>query len=314
MEISSLVDSFEALFAPNKRIYWLYILSSLIIAAIYLRVYKKEQRVNLNKKLWLHPSAVLDYKYFIVSFFIKTLLIVPLLFGAKEVTMFVYEYLMDNYGFVKVTAFSQTQVMILYTVTLFVVSDFTRYWVHRFLHTIPFLWEFHKVHHSAKVLNPLTFYRVHPVENILFGLRYALSIGVVSGVFIYFFGAFIGVVEIIGVNLLLFIFSLMGSNLRHSHIKLGYPKLLENIFISPHQHQIHHSTRYTHKNFGGYLAVWDKVFGSLEYSVNVKKINLGLKTKEYDSIFSLFFKPFEKWLLFVRYLKTTKSNSNNNYQ
>ena len=151
--------------------------------------------------------------------------------------------------------------MVLYTLTLFIISDFTRYWLHRFLHTVPFLWEFHKVHHSAKVLNPLTFYRVHPVENILFAFRYALSIGVVSGVFIYFFGAFIGVVEIVGVNVLLFLFSLMGSNLRHSHIKIKYPKVMENFFISPFQHQIHHSTKHSNKNFGGYLALWDKLFG-----------------------------------------------------
>jgi len=301
MEINGLIDSFAALFAPNKRIYWLYLVSSLAIATIYLLVYKKEQKINLSKKLWLHPSGILDYKYFIISFFIKTLLIVPLLFGAKEVTIFTYEYLLDNYGYIKITTFSYTQVVILYTISLFVISDFTRYWLHRFLHTIPFLWEFHKVHHSAKVLNPLTFYRVHPVENILFGLRYALSIGIVSGIFIYFFGAFISVFEIVGVNALLFIFSLAGSNLRHSHIKIKYPKLVENFFISPYQHQIHHSTKHSNKNFGGYLAIWDKLFNSIEYSSNVKKIRFGLNTKEFDSIFSVLFKPFKNLSILDRF-------------
>lgn len=266
----------------------------MIIAAVYLAVHKKERRINLNKKLWLHPSAVLDYKYFIASFFIKSILIVPLLFGAKEVTLFVYEYLTDTYGFVKVTSLSYTQVMVLYTVSLFIVSDLTRYWLHRLLHTVPFLWEFHKVHHSAKVLNPITFYRVHPVENILFGLRYALSIGTVSGVFIYFFGAFIGIVEIAGVNILLFVFSFVGSNLRHSHIKLKYPKVLEGFFISPYQHQIHHSTKHFNKNYGGYLAVWDRIFGTLEYSKNVKKTKFGIRSKEFNSIWSFLFLPFMK--------------------
>ena len=293
MEINSLADSFFELFAPNKRIYWIYILSSLFIASIYLWVYKKERRIVLSKKLWLHPSSILDYKYFFVSFFIKTLLIVPFIFSVNEVTIFIYEYLTDYFGYIKISYFTQTQVMFLYTLTLFIVSDFTRYWLHRFLHTIPFLWEFHKVHHSPKVLNPITFYRIHPVENILFGLRYALSIGVVSGIFIYLFGAFIGVVEIIGVNIFLFIFSLLGSNLRHSHIKLKYPKLMESFFISPYQHQIHHSTKYTNKNFGGYLAVWDKMFRSLEYSKNVERVKFGLgKSGGYDSVFGLVFRPF----------------------
>lgn len=293
MEID-LISSLEAVFAPNKRIYWLYLLSSGVIASIYLFLYKKQRRVNLSSKLWLHPSSIIDYKYFILSFFIKALLIMPFLIGAKEVTLFTYEYLMDNYGYMKVTLFSYTQVVILYTICLFVMSDFTRYWIHRFLHTIPFLWEFHKVHHSAKVLNPLTFYRVHPVENILFGLRYSLSIGFVTGIFVYFFGAMISLYEVLGINILLFVFSLMGSNLRHSHIKLKYPNFLESFFISPYQHQIHHSSKYTNKNFGGYLAIWDKLFGTLEYSKNVKSLRIGVFTQDHTTLYNLLFLPFKK--------------------
>ncbi len=302
---TSLVDSFIALFSPNKRIYWVYILSSIFIAAVYLQLHKKERRINLNSKLWFHKSALLDYKYFIVSFFIKTLLILPIIISAKEITLFTYKLLLENYGFVKITYFSYSEVMILFTLTLFVVSDFTRYWIHRFLHTIPFLWEFHKVHHSAKVLNPLTFYRIHPIENILFALRYSLSIGVVSGVFIYFFGAMIGVVEIVGVNVILFFFSLMGSNLRHSHIKLSYPKIVENIFISPFAHQVHHSTKYYNKNYGGYLAIWDKIFGTLQLSKNIKnneKIKFGVEIKDFQTISNLLFTPFIK--LGKKYEKT----------
>jgi len=301
---TSLVDSFVALFSPSKRIYWVYILSSLFIASLYLLMYKKERRINLSPKLWFHKSALLDYKYFVVSFFIKTLLILPIIVSAKEITLLTYKFLLENYGFVKVTYFSYTEVMILFTITLFIVSDFTRYWIHRFLHTIPILWEFHKVHHSAKVLNPLTFYRIHPVENILFALRYSLSIGLVSGIFIYFFGAMIGVIEIVGVNVILFFFSLMGSNLRHSHIKLSYPKVLENIFISPYGHQLHHSTKYYNKNYGGYLAVWDKFFGTLQLSHTIKnneKIHFGVEIKDFQTVSSLLFIPFKK--LGVKYGK-----------
>ena len=38
------------------------------------------------------------------------------------------------------------------------------YWLNHYLsHRIAFLWEFHKVHHSATVLTPLTNFRVHPI-------------------------------------------------------------------------------------------------------------------------------------------------------
>ena len=100
MEIN-LLDSFEALFSPSKRIYWQYIVSSLFIALIYLWIHKKEMKLNLSHKLWLHKSALLDYKYFIVSFFIKTILIVPIVISAHEITIYVYELLTDYYGYMK---------------------------------------------------------------------------------------------------------------------------------------------------------------------------------------------------------------------
>lgn len=308
MEISSigidLLDSFKALFGSSKRIYWQYIFSSVSIALIYLLIYTKEQKINLSTKLWLHKSSILDYKYFVVSFLIKTVFIVPIVIGVNEITLFVYEYLTDYFGYKNIKGLSYSQVVLFYTLSLFIVSDFTRYWLHRFLHTIPILWEFHKVHHSAKVLNPLTFYRIHPVENILFALRYSISIGLVSGIFIYYFGAMIGIIEIVGVNVILFFFSLMGSNLRHSHIKLSYPRVLENIFISPYGHQLHHSTKYYNKNYGGYLAIWDKVFGTLQLSHTIKnneKIHFGVEIKDFQTVSNLLFIPFKK--LGVKYGK-----------
>ena len=36
------------------------------------------------------------------------------------------------------------------------------------MHRVPALWEFHKVHHSAEVLTPLTEWRQHPLELMLF--------------------------------------------------------------------------------------------------------------------------------------------------
>jgi len=302
MEID-FVDSFVGLFSSSKRIYWQYIISALFIALIYFltlekKVARKEMKINLSHKLWLHKSAILDYNYFIVSFFIKVVLIIPFIFSVQEITIVVYELLTDYFGYRKITYFSYSEVVILFTVTLFVVSDFTRYWIHRFLHTIPFLWEFHKVHHSAKVLTPITFYRIHPVENILFGLRYALSIGVVTGVFIYLFGAMIGIYEVLGTNIILYLFSLMGSNLRHSHIKVRYPKIVEKFLISPFQHQIHHSTKYYNKNFGGYLSIWDNIFGTLQCTKNIaisrEKLHFGVATKEFQTVSNLVFVPFAK--------------------
>jgi sterol desaturase/sphingolipid hydroxylase (fatty acid hydroxylase superfamily) len=295
-----LIDSFNTLIAeylinPDKRTYWVYILTSITIAMIYLYFNKKQRRVNFNPKLWLHPSAKLDYYYFILSYFIKVMMIIPIVISAKSVAFFINKNLYYEFGFNQIEGFSYENTLVLYTITLFIVSDFTRYWLHRLLHIIPFLWEFHKVHHSAKVLNPLTFYRVHPVENILFGFRYSLSIGFVTGIFIYFFGSKIGLVEVLGANIFIFFFSIIGSNLRHSHIPLGYFKVLEKWLISPKQHQIHHSKKHFNKNYGGYLSVWDRLFGTLKLSCEVEVLKFGLKKeqmKNYQSLISILIYPF----------------------
>ncbi len=60
------------------------------------------------------------------------------------------------------------------------------YWVDHYLkHRVPLLWEFHKVHHTAEVLSPLTNFRVHPVDGVIFGNIVAVSMGTTHGVMTY---------------------------------------------------------------------------------------------------------------------------------
>ncbi len=289
----------EYLINPNKRIFWIYIISSILLAVIYFYISKKNTRVIFSSKLWLHPSAKLDYYYFFLSYFINIFLLIPFIISAKTIAFSVNKFLYEQFDYFENSYFSYEMIIFMYTVIIFLVSDFSRYWLHRFLHTIPFLWEFHKIHHSAKVLTPITFYRVHPVENFLFGLRYSLSIGLVTGVFIYFFGAMIDIYMIFGVNAFIFIFSIFGSNLRHSHVAISYGRFIEKWLISPKQHQIHHSRKHFDKNYGGYVAIWDRVFGTLCLSNSVKVMKFGLRTeqmKDYLSLKDLLFRPFTNLL------------------
>ncbi|WP_152018464.1 sterol desaturase family protein [Aliarcobacter butzleri] len=285
----------EYLVNPSKRLFWIYLLSSIFLAIVYFYVTKKNSRLITSSKLWLHPSAKLDYYYFFLSYFINILLLVPFIVSAKTVALFVNKELYFYFDYYDNSFFSYKQIVLMYTISIFVVSDFTRYWLHRFLHTIPFLWEFHKIHHSAKVLTPITFYRVHPVENFLFGLRYSLSVGFVTGIFIYFFGAKVDIYMVFGVNIILFVFSLFGSNLRHSHIPFSYGKFIEKWLLSPKQHQIHHDKKHFNKNFGGYIAIWDRLFGSLTLSKDVEVLKFGLRReqmKDYLSLKYLIIRPF----------------------
>ncbi|WP_147285239.1 sterol desaturase family protein [Suttonella ornithocola] len=225
------------------------------------------------------------------------------LFQHTPVTLFIYRYLSRWISPLE-NQLSYTTLMVLYTLSLFIFSDFTRYWLHRFLHTNRFLWAFHKVHHSPECLNPLSFYRVHPVENFLFGIRYALSAGIVTGIFFTLFGMHFSLFTLLGANGVIVIFSALGANLRHSPVRLSYGKWLEYFFISPAQHQIHHSTRHMHYNYGGYLAIWDWLFGSLKRNEELKhplQFGLGYRQREkYDTILKLIINPFKESVRLVK--------------
>jgi sterol desaturase/sphingolipid hydroxylase (fatty acid hydroxylase superfamily) len=269
----------EYFLESGKRVYWLYLLTALLLTILIFWKSKNVIKKQFSKEVLWHKSAQLDYGYFILVSVIKILIIIPLIIGVNEVTLWILLQMQEWFGYMERTRVNKSTLLASYTFSLFVVNDFTRYWLHRMMHSNSWLWKFHKVHHSAEVLNPLTFYRVHPLENILFGMRYALSTGFVTALFIYFFGAGIALVEFMGVNILIFIFLILGANLRHSHIPLSYPKSIEKWFISPYQHQLHHSTKYCHTNFGSYLAVWDRLFKTL---VTGKKRNIvfGLPNSE----------------------------------
>ncbi len=283
----------EYFFDTHQRIFWLYLLVSSMIAAVYILYHREKFKTYLDPKIWWHRSARLDYGYFIVVSLIKSTFIIPLLLSSKEVALLTALTLQELLGYMPAMGWSREAIMLLFSATLFIVSDFTRYWLHRLMHALPFLWRFHRVHHSAEVLNPLTFYRVHPVENVLFGIRYALSAGLVTGLFIYLFGARISLIEVIGVNLFVFAFAMLGSNLRHSHVPLRYGNTIERWVISPFMHQLHHTRMGAEHNYGGALAVWDRLFGTL-YITEVSVLQFGLgKGTGHDSILDLLTRPLK---------------------
>lgn len=301
---------------PTKRFFIIYLISAAIIALLYYIVKQKKIALSAVKSYWLHPSALLDYAYFILAGFVKVYIIVPLIISAQSIMLWVNNLCLSTFGYISLPHVDSTMVAVLYTVTIFIVSDFSRYWLHRAMHEIPFLWSFHKVHHSAEILNPSTFYRVHPIENLLFGLRYSVVVGGVTGIFIYLFGAKVHLYDILGANILLFLLNLIGGNLRHSHIELSYPKPIEKWFISPRQHQLHHSYHFTRYNYGGYLAIWDTIFLTLRTSVEAKKnpSTYGLGEKEnrnYRTVSALFVHPFievyKKWYKKVAAKKIEKN-------
>jgi sterol desaturase/sphingolipid hydroxylase (fatty acid hydroxylase superfamily) len=193
--------------------------------------------------------------------------------------------------------------MILYSVTVFIAFDFGSYVAHYLSHKVPILWEFHKVHHSAAVLTPLTVMRVHPVNFLVKSSVPAVTAGIVTGIFAYVLAeeprssTFL-VIGFFNVSIITFATNIF-ANLRHSHLWLSFGPILSHILSSPAQHQIHHSIepRHVDRNLGNVLSFWDWMFGTLYVPRTKESFEIGLKDGEhqfYSDIATLYVLPFRK--------------------
>lgn len=284
---------------PNKRLFWGYLASTCIFAIfVWWRTsnHKSLLKYLFPRKIWLHPSAKQDYVIWLINTAIKTLIIVPLLFSAAPIAINITFGLEALFGEQRPMILNKFHVALCFTLMLFIVDDFTRFLLHLMLHKIPLLWQFHKLHHSAEVMTPITVYRIHPVESALYAMRLVLAQGLTLGLAFYLFGHRLDVVDVLGANIAVFVFNMFGANLRHSHVWLTWWSPIEKWFISPAQHQIHHSIKHEHydKNFGSALAVWDRLFGSLVLSVESKRIkSFGLENTTKLSVIDLYTLPFK---------------------
>jgi len=152
-------------------------------------------------------------------------------------------------------------------ITLFVFLGFEfGYYVDHYLkHKISFLWEFHKPHHTAEVLTPLTVFRVHPIDTLIFFNIVAVFTGLFHGVFIYAAGKDVNIYVIDGTNIITVAFLFLSAQLQHSQFWIPLRGLPGHIILSPAHHQIHHSIDPAHydRNLGAFVAIFDWMFGRL---------------------------------------------------
>ena len=303
----------------NKRVFGIYLVSAILLAIPAYLVQKRSFRLGafwgylFNKKIWFHASARLDYKLFLVNRVLKVLLWAPIVLTMVPIAIGFSDLLDSLFG--KITPVTHNSIIIIsmFTLILFLLDDLTRFLLHLALHKIPILWDFHKLHHSAKVMTPMTIFRSHPFESYLYACRMALTQGLAVGIGYYFFGATLSMFDVFGANIFVFVFNVMGANLRHSHVWWSWGDKIESWFISPAQHQVHHSDKPEHfdRNLGSTLAVWDRMIGSLIRSSNVGKIRFGVGAGDpgHQSMYQAYVKPFKdnlarmtsvkKWSLFL---------------
>jgi len=293
----------RAITSQTSKTGWPYLLSSLLIAWV---IFRRTRHIHgqrsffafmFPREIYGHPSAIADYKF--VAFELSS----RLLFTAPFISAVSYAFYKGlRYILPSVRGHWITNPAVrglLATVASVVVADFVFFAAHYLLHKIPILWKFHEVHHSAEVLTPVTVYRVHPIEDLLNGIVGAL-VGAIIGIF--YTGAFdreAGVTTFFGVNVIVLAFFLFGNVLRHSHVWLSYGPFLSRVFISPAQHQIHHSSAQKHwdKNFGYILAIWDWLFRTLYVPTYREDLVFGVPgfdAQDYATVPRLYFLPFAK--------------------
>lgn len=240
---------------PASRTWWPALLATLLLMAILTR---REFGRALR-----HPSTRLDLQLFLGKRLLWALRGGAGLGAAWLVATHSVRALDGWLGAPEAPDWPRWAVTAVYSVVLFVVWDASRFALHWLVHRVPALWAFHQVHHSAEVLTPLTFHRIHPVESVLYELRGVIATGVVTAGFFWVFRDAATDWQLLGVPAIGLGLNLFFGNLRHSHVWLRFPFGLERWFLSPAQHQLHHTPELAHKNLGTWLAIWDRLAGTL---------------------------------------------------
>ena len=235
------------------------------------------KKLFFSKNYWWNDSTRTDYKIYIFNSILKIALFVPFLDVTYEISLGLVRVFQDlnlNFGALKADSFN----LVVFTMLAFIWDDFLRFMHHYLMHEIPWLWRLHQVHHSAHTLTPMTLYRTHPLESAMATIRNSISLGVVTAIYVSLFQSQLSMTTILGINFFGFLFNLLGANLRHSHVPISFG-IIERIFISPKQHQIHHSNDpvYFGKNLGVSLSIWDQIAGRYAASAGIKKLRFGLK-------------------------------------
>ncbi len=126
--------------------------------------------------------------------------------------------------------------------------DVAVYWTHRFAHEVPFLWRFHKIHHSTRRLDWISGVRSHPFDGVIGAPAFVVVI--VAGFSVQVSGALLVLQTIVGLFL-------------HANVRWRL-RPLHRVVVTPEFHHWHHANEPAahHTNYSGLLPIWDVVFGT----------------------------------------------------
>lgn len=220
--------------------FWGLIVISAVVWGLEIAFPWRKSQGIFRKDFWL------DFFYMFFNFFVFAIVIngvyslLEKVFSDFGVTM---EYLtvIDLSGLA----------MVWQLLIFFVILDFVQWFTHILLHRYPFLWEFHKVHHSVAEMGFAAHLRYHWMENILYKPLKTLGVMLLGG----FEPEQAYIVHFAAITI---------GHLNHANIKLTYGPF-KYIFNNPVMHLWHHVYHlpegHAHGiNYGISLSIWDYIF------------------------------------------------------
>jgi sterol desaturase/sphingolipid hydroxylase (fatty acid hydroxylase superfamily) len=278
-------DVTEILLAPASSLFWGWILLYVVIGVTlnYRRTNSPRGLLNsfrsvFPKKNYFNRSALWDVTYALVHIFLMKVILWGLLsidLTGSNIRAGLEVGLAVIFGAREAHNVSGVGMDIFFSLSLFLAFELAYFSYHYAAHSIPFLWTFHKTHHSATSLNIMTVSRFHSVDLLFTSLWIAVFMTPIIFGFRRF-GYYPTEYGLWGIPILTFAFHAI-SIFRHSHIRVSFGPL-DRFLISPVMHQVHHSSEPAHinKNMGQYLTIFDRMMGTHYIPAKEEKLTPGL--------------------------------------
>ncbi len=226
--------------------------------------WRKNQKI-FRKDFWL------DVFYMFFNFFLLNLIVLIFLSNTAEM---VFNDVLELIG-LHLSDFTLLDLNALPfgigLLIFFFVSDFVQWNTHRLLHRVPFLWNFHKLHHSVKEMGFAAHLRYHWMEPIVYKSILYIPLAIIGGF------------QVEQVAIVHF-FALTVGHLNHANLGWDYG-VLKYLFNNPKMHIWHHAKELPAKskygaNYGLTLSCWDYLFNTDHVPHNGRDIELGFEEDE----------------------------------
>ncbi|WP_274473977.1 sterol desaturase family protein [Mangrovimonas aestuarii] len=241
------------------------IIISLVVWLLEIKFPWRKNQPIFRKDFWL------DTFYMFFNFFLLNLIV---LIALSNTTAEIFNDILDVVG-LSVSSFQLFDVdnmpRALGLFVFFIISDFVQWNTHRLLHKIPFLWNFHKVHHSVKQMGFAAHLRYHWMEPVVYKSLLYIPIAIIGG----FDAQDVAIVHFFAITI---------GHLNHANLGWDYG-ILKYVLNNPKMHIWHHAKALPQNvrygvNFGLTLSLWDYIFKTNYIPHNGRDIELGFEGDE----------------------------------